>query len=128
MKCSALHARLPLIPVALFSALYQGSNDNGQHVFTWVASSNQTVFDGDVSPLVHYLWRNGLVLAANYIGVIQLGTEQKHATSNVSFFMGDFALSATRGTPKASAGVVDRGVPSMAIVYVFVILAFLLPM
>ncbi|KAL6704481.1 hypothetical protein ACN47E_008225 [Coniothyrium glycines] len=91
--------------------LYQGPNDNGQQVYSWVAGSNQTVFEEDISPLVHYLWRNGLVLAANYIGVIQIGTEQKHSTSNVSFFMGDFAISATRGTPK-EAGSISTRIPS----------------
>ncbi|KAH7082062.1 concanavalin A-like lectin/glucanase domain-containing protein [Paraphoma chrysanthemicola] len=85
--------------------LYQGPNDNGQYVFSWVSDANITDFDADISPLVHYLWRHGMVLAANYVGVIQFGTEQKHATSNVTFSVDDFAMSATRGTPKAAAGL-----------------------
>jgi xyloglucan-specific endo-beta-1,4-glucanase len=97
-------------------------------VFSWVAGSNHTVFDDDISPLVHYLWRHGLVLASNYVGVIQLGTEQKHATSNVSFFMGDIAISAIPGTPKAAAGVIDKGVPSLMVVYAFVIMVLLISM
>jgi xyloglucan-specific endo-beta-1,4-glucanase len=87
-----------------FSHLYQGPNDNGQYVFSWVADANITDFDADISPLIHYLWRHGMVLAANYVGVVQFGTEQKHATSNVTFSVDDFAISATRGTPKAAAG------------------------
>jgi xyloglucan-specific endo-beta-1,4-glucanase len=73
-------------------------------VFSWVADANITDFDADISPLIHYLWRHGMVLAANYIGVVQFGTEQKHATSNVTFSVDDFAMSASRGTPKAAAG------------------------
>ncbi|KAH7371627.1 concanavalin A-like lectin/glucanase domain-containing protein [Pyrenochaeta sp. MPI-SDFR-AT-0127] len=94
--------------------LYQGPNDNGQHVFSWVASSNLTEFEGDLSPLVHYLWRHGLVLAANYIGVIQFGTEQKHATSNITFSVDRFTIGAIRGTPKAAAGPAKK-IPQVAI-------------
>lgn len=86
------------------SHLYQGPNDNGQYVFSWVADANMTDFDADISPLIHYLWRHGMVLAANYVGVVQFGTEQKHATSNLTFSVDDFAMSATRGMPKAAAG------------------------
>jgi xyloglucan-specific endo-beta-1,4-glucanase len=105
--------------------LYQGSNDNGQHVFSWVASSNHTVFNDDISPLIHYLWRNGLILASNYIGVIQMGTEQKHATSNVSFYMGDFSVSAIRGTPKEAAGTLSKEIPALKLVYAMAALTFL---
>lgn len=112
----------------MFSTLYQGSNDNGQYVFSWVAKSAQTVFDGDISPLVHYLWRNGLVLAANYVGVIQVGTEQKYATSNVSFFMGDFAISATEGTPKEARSTVSKQIPSSMVVCAIGIWVMLLSM
>jgi xyloglucan-specific endo-beta-1,4-glucanase len=110
------------------STLYQGPNDNGQHVFSWVANSNQTMFEGDISPLVHYLWRNGLVLSANYIGVIQIGTEQKYATSNVSFFMGDFSINATKGTQKSAGNGISKGSPSVFIVYALcaLVLLFLL--
>jgi xyloglucan-specific endo-beta-1,4-glucanase len=75
-------------------------------VFSWVAGSNRTDFEGDISPLLHYLWRRGLILATNYIGVIQFGTEQKHATSNVTFSVDSFAIDATKGAPKEAAGVV----------------------
>lgn len=114
--------------LALLSILYQGPNDNGQQVFSWVAKSNQTVFEGDISPLVHYLWRNGLVLASNYIGVIQVGTEQKHATSNVSFFMGDFNISATEGTPKEAGSTFSKQVPSSMVVCAIGILVMLFSM
>jgi xyloglucan-specific endo-beta-1,4-glucanase len=86
------------------STLYQGPNDNGQHVFSWVADANLTSFAGDISPLVHYLWRHNLVLATNYIGVVQFGTEQKFATSNVTFVVDSFAMDASKGTPKEGAG------------------------
>ncbi|KAF2023998.1 concanavalin A-like lectin/glucanase [Setomelanomma holmii] len=101
--------------------LYQGPNDNGQYVFSWVADKNITDFDADISPLIHYLWRNGMVLASNYVGVVQLGTEQKHATSNVTFSMDAFALSATRGTPKAAAGYSLRQSPPLGLVLTLVV-------
>ncbi|KAF1848128.1 glycoside hydrolase family 12 protein [Cucurbitaria berberidis CBS 394.84] len=100
--------------------LYQGPNDNGQYVFTWVAGSNKTYFEGDVSPLVHYLWRHGMILAANYIGVIQFGTEQKHAMSNVTFSVDRFALDATRGVPKEAAGL-TRASPKREILYALIV-------
>jgi hypothetical protein len=43
-----------------------------------------------------------MIVAANYVGVIQFGTEQKHAMSNVTFSVTEFAMSATRGTPKSA--------------------------
>lgn len=53
---------------------------------------------------MHYLWRHNLILATNYIGVVQFGTEQKFATSNVTFAVDSFAMDARRGTPKEGAG------------------------
>lgn len=45
-------------------------------------------------------------MATNYIGVIQFGTEQKHATSNVTFSVDSFAMGATKGKPKQAAAAV----------------------
>jgi xyloglucan-specific endo-beta-1,4-glucanase len=61
-----------------------------------------------------------MVLAANYIGVIQFGTEQKHATSNVTFEVKEFAMNATRGTPKPESASV-RALPRMEYVFALVI-------
>jgi xyloglucan-specific endo-beta-1,4-glucanase len=61
-----------------------------------------------------------MILASNYVGVIQFGTEQKYATSNVTFSVNEFAMSATRGTPK-SATTSLRGLLRMDFVYAMAI-------
>jgi xyloglucan-specific endo-beta-1,4-glucanase len=81
-----------------------------------MASSNRTEFEGDLSPLVHYIWRHGMVLASNYVGVIQFGTEQKFATSNVTFTVNEFSMNVTRGEPKEAAASIMR-LPCMELVY-----------
>lgn len=89
-----------------------------------MAGSNRTRFEGDISPLIHYLWRSGLILATNYIGVIQFGTEQKHATSNVTFSVDSFAMGATKGKLKEGAGVVVKCSRRCLVVAMIVVMAF----
>lgn len=62
-----------------------------------------------------------MVLASNYVGVIQFGTEQKHATENVTFEVTEFSLNATRGTPK-EADAPPSGPPRVEAVYVLVVI------
>lgn len=45
-----------------------------------------------------------MILASNYVGVVQFGTEQKFSTSNVTFTVHSFAMDARRGIPKEAAG------------------------
>ncbi|KAK3295402.1 concanavalin A-like lectin/glucanase domain-containing protein [Chaetomium fimeti] len=66
-------------------ALYLGTNQRGTSVFTWAAQSNETSFSADISPLLQYLWRNGLVSAGSNMGLIGFGTEGYHADGNVTF-------------------------------------------
>ena len=42
-------------------------------------------FADDISPLLQYLWRNGLVSPGSYVGIIGFGTEGYHANGNVTF-------------------------------------------
>ena len=67
------------------SALYLGSNQRGTSVFTWAAESDETSFSADISPLLQYLWRNGLVSPGSNVGLIAFGTEGNHAEGNVTF-------------------------------------------
>ena len=87
-----------------YSTLYNGANDNGQHVFSWVADKNMTSFNGDLSPSIEYLWRHGLIRANNYLGILQFGTETLHATSNVTFTASKVDMDIVMGTPKAFSG------------------------
>jgi len=87
--------------------LYQGPNGNGQFVYSWVASSNITNFDKDISPLLHYLSQNNLIPNSTYLGIVQFGTETFHATSNVTFSAQDFSLKVAKSgkTSMANGGV-----------------------
>ncbi|KAG7291071.1 hypothetical protein NEMBOFW57_001081 [Staphylotrichum longicolle] len=51
-------------------ALYQGKNQRGTDVFTWAAQSDETSFSSDISPLLQYLWRNGMVSPGSNVGLI----------------------------------------------------------
>jgi xyloglucan-specific endo-beta-1,4-glucanase len=86
----------------LHSSLYTGPNGNGQTVFSWLATSNITNFNFDVSPLLDYLTNHNLLPETTYLGSVQFGTEAFHATSNVTFLASNFNLDVTKGIKKAS--------------------------
>lgn len=83
-------------------SLYTGPNGNGQTVFSWLATSNITNFNFDVSPLLDYLTSHNLLPETTYLGSVQFGTEAFHATSNVTFSASNFNLDVTKGIKKAS--------------------------
>ncbi|KAF5708057.1 glycosyl transferase [Fusarium mundagurra] len=56
--------------------LYYGKNQRDHHVFTWVPDKDVddiTEFDEDISPLLEYIWRNGLIANSTYLGVVEFG-------------------------------------------------------
>ncbi|KAK3939333.1 concanavalin A-like lectin/glucanase domain-containing protein [Diplogelasinospora grovesii] len=65
--------------------LYQGKNSRGTDVFTWMATTNETSFSAEISPLLQYLWRNGLVPSNSSLGLVEFGSEAYHSESNVTF-------------------------------------------
>lgn len=79
------------------STLYQGKNERGTNVFSWVANSTQTAFAGEVTPLLEYLWRNGLISGETNIGLVSFGTEAFVSSGNVTFSASDFKLSLETG-------------------------------
>ena len=48
-------------------SLYNGPNDSGQEVFTWIAATNTTSFSGDISPAVTYLYEKNLIPVNKYV-------------------------------------------------------------
>lgn len=68
------------------SDLYAGGNAIGQKVFTWLAESNTTVFNGDVFPLVDKLADNGGPAGTAYLGYFAFGTEALYSFENVTFY------------------------------------------
>ncbi|KAK4237943.1 hypothetical protein C8A03DRAFT_15562 [Achaetomium macrosporum] len=72
--------------------LYQGTNQRGTLVYTWAAESNETSFGADISPLLQYLWRTGLVSAESYLGLVGFGSEGYHAEENVTFSMKNYDM------------------------------------
>ena len=60
-------------------------NQRGTTVFTWAAEANETSFAADISPLIQYLWRNGLISPGSNLGLIGFGTEGYHADGNITF-------------------------------------------
>jgi hypothetical protein len=60
-------------------------NQRGTAVFTWAAETNETSFAADISPLIQYLWRNGLISPGSNLGFIGFGSEGYYARGNVTF-------------------------------------------
>lgn len=81
------------------STLYSGQNARGTIVFTWIAPSDQTSFDEDISPLLQYLWRNDLMAADAQLGVVEFGSEAYHSGNNVTFSAGSFSMGVWPGVP-----------------------------
>ncbi|KAK4123124.1 glycoside hydrolase family 12 protein [Parathielavia appendiculata] len=77
--------------------LYHGKNQRGTAVFTWVAGSNETSFADDVSPLLNYLWRNGLVSPASHVGAVGFGSETYYAAGNVTFSSSRYGVNVLPG-------------------------------
>ncbi|KAK0112485.1 hypothetical protein ONS96_001722 [Cadophora gregata f. sp. sojae] len=112
--------------------LYSGNNSNGQYVYGWLASTNITDFDEDISPLLHYLWRHKLIDDSNYLGIVQFGSEAFHAKAEVVFSAQDYKLSIAGGTPSPepsgdvsaaslctpdiSLGIIGAVVPLLAVI------------
>ncbi len=94
-----------MLTFLLYSKLYTGPNDNGQYVYSWLADMNVTDFRGDVSPLVHYLWRSSTLDPKAYIGIMQFGTETFHVKTGdqVTFDVKRVQMDVEYGTPKPSS-------------------------
>ncbi|KAJ5759202.1 hypothetical protein N7520_006358 [Penicillium odoratum] len=68
--------------------LYSGTNSNNQNVLTWIASEVTEEFEGDIYPLITDLYTlSGINYPskADYMGILQFGTETFSANSNVTF-------------------------------------------
>ncbi|KAK0737176.1 concanavalin A-like lectin/glucanase domain-containing protein [Apiosordaria backusii] len=72
--------------------LYYGQNQRGTNVFSWVAAENAPSFSAEVSPLLQYLWREGLVSAGSFVGVVAFGSEAFRSVDNVTFSATDFEM------------------------------------
>ncbi|CAP68354.1 uncharacterized protein PODANS_7_3370 [Podospora anserina S mat+] len=72
--------------------LYYGKNQRGTNVFSWVAEGNALSFSAEVSPLLQYLWREGLVSAGSFVGVVAFGSEAFRSVENVTFSATDFDM------------------------------------
>jgi xyloglucan-specific endo-beta-1,4-glucanase len=98
-------------------SLYTGPNGNGQTVFSWLAASNITNFNFDITPLFDYLTSHNLLPSTTYLGSVQFGTEAFHATSNVTFSASNFNLKVVKGVKKATASMAMGGVvPNLALI------------
>ncbi|KAK0661860.1 Xyloglucan-specific endo-beta-1 [Lasiodiplodia hormozganensis] len=62
--------------------LYQGSNANGQTVFTWYPDRNLSSIDVDYFPLLKALRSESYIPTAAYVGRYQWGSETKHSAEN----------------------------------------------
>ncbi|CEI67620.1 unnamed protein product [Fusarium venenatum] len=85
--------------------LYYGKNQRANHVFTWVPDEDVddiTEFDEDVSPLLEYVWRNGLIANSTYLGIVEFGSETWQSSTNVTFSAASYSL--TINATGASSG------------------------
>ena len=76
-----------------FSTLYNGTNSNGQKVFSWVSNTNLTSLNEDISPLIYFLPHHGLVPFDTYLGTIDFGSETFFASQEVNFTVSHFSAS-----------------------------------
>ncbi|KAK0630912.1 concanavalin A-like lectin/glucanase domain-containing protein [Bombardia bombarda] len=77
----------------------------GTNVFTWMATANRTGFSAEISPLLQYLWRNGLVSVDSHLGIVSFGSEAFHSEGNVTFSASEFDLHLVTGAaPKLVVG------------------------
>ncbi|KAI9887880.1 MAG: hypothetical protein M1823_000268 [Watsoniomyces obsoletus] len=93
--------------------LFRGSNDHGQEVFSWVSNRNITNYRGDLSPLIHYIWREGWIEDTVQLGVFQFGTESLHTANRreITFDAQRVKMHLEPGEPKpliTSAGTSSR--------------------
>ncbi|KAI1621757.1 concanavalin A-like lectin/glucanase domain-containing protein [Exophiala viscosa] len=72
--------------------LFNGNNTQNQTVYSWLPETNLTSVDADYSPLIHYLWQNDFMPKDVYLGTLQFGTEQFHATEEVLFRAGNYSF------------------------------------
>ncbi|KAK3322725.1 concanavalin A-like lectin/glucanase domain-containing protein [Apodospora peruviana] len=72
--------------------LFDGRNQRGIHVLTWVAVKAVPTFSEDISPLLRYLTDNKLVSLDTKIGTVSFGTEAFRSGGNVTFSATDFAM------------------------------------
>lgn len=61
-----------------------------------------TEFNSDLSPLVHYLWRNSTLDPEGYVGIMQFGSETFHVKpgNQVTFNVKQVHMDIEYGTPK----------------------------
>lgn len=85
-------------------SMYEGFNAQGQHVFSWLSERNMTRANADYSPLFRYIWENGLLSGALWLGQLEFGFEVMHAgEETVSEVKSNYTLRILRdGDPDAS--------------------------
>ncbi|KAK5364852.1 hypothetical protein LTR20_008788 [Exophiala xenobiotica] len=93
--------------------LFHGNNTQNQTVFSWLPETNLTAVDADYSPLLHYLWQFGFMPKDIYLGTLQFGTEQFHATNEVLFRAANYSLGLSRNTSEVFADL--ESVKSVAV-------------
>jgi len=77
-------------------SLYHGWNDRQQHVFSWLAERNLTSTNADYGPLLKYIWQEGLLSGALYVGQLEFGTEIMFADEEVRFAASNYELQIIR--------------------------------
>jgi hypothetical protein len=96
-------------------SLYHGWNDRGQHVFSWLAERNLTSTNADYGPLLKYIWQNGLLSGALYIGQLEFGTEIMYAGEEVVFSAQNYNLQIIRqGDPDDNITTASSSVAASA--------------
>lgn len=77
-------------------SLYDGYNDGGQHVFSWLAHQNLTSTDADYAPLMKYLWQQNLLPGDLWMGQLAFGTEVLHSADVTIFSLDDYDMELIR--------------------------------
>ncbi|KAF7192797.1 Endoglucanase cel12A [Pseudocercospora fuligena] len=75
--------------------LWNGTNSNGQYVYSWIANETLTHFDMDFAPLIGFLSQEEGVSEDVYLGTIQFGHETFLAASQMNFSISSYAADIT---------------------------------
>lgn len=87
----SLHA----LTFIFISTLYEGKNDNGQYVLSWVPETIVEKFTGDIYPLITDLYNlegSSYPAKDDYLGSLSFGTEAYSVDKNVTFWAEQYKI------------------------------------
>lgn len=86
---------LHMLTFIFISTLYEGKNDNGQYVLSWLPETITETFSGDIYPLITDLYNlegSSYPAKDDYLGSLSFGTEAYSVDKNVTFWAEQYKI------------------------------------